>query len=123
MSASSVSEYPIYPKTYDLVHWLMQCTQSFPKSQRFVMAKRVQDTVLDFYELLIEARKVNLRQRRQVLLQADVKLETLRLTLRLCREMNLITPNQYKHVSLLVAEVGRLLGNWRNGSSSGSEGK
>ncbi len=112
------SEYPIYPKTYDLVRWLIERTQSFPKSQRFVMAKRVQDTVLDFYELLIEARKVSRRQRREILLHADVKLEMLRLHLRLCYELELLSSGQYQHVSKQVVEVGKLLGTWRQGLDS-----
>jgi four helix bundle protein len=112
------SEYPIYPKTYDLVRWLIERTQSFPKSQRFVMAKRVQDTALDFYELLIEARKVSRRQRRETLLHADVKLEMLRLHLRLCYELELLSSGQYQHVSKQVVEVGKLLGSWRQGLDS-----
>ena len=46
-------EYPIYPKTYDLIAYLIPVTQSFPKSQRFVLAKRIQDTALDFNGLLM----------------------------------------------------------------------
>lgn len=115
------TEYPIYPKTYDLILWLMQTTVNFPKSQRFVMAKRVQDTVMDFYDLLIAARKVDSQQRKQILLRADVKLDTLRLHLRLCRELRLFSPEQYQHVSRMVAEVGKLLGVWREGKKSGSQ--
>jgi hypothetical protein len=95
--------------------WLMERTVDFPKSQRFVMAKRVQDTVLTFYELLVEARKVTARQRGVVLLQADVKLETLRLHLRLCHELKLLSSGQYKHSAQMVREIGKLLGTWRKG--------
>lgn len=76
-------DYPIYPKTYDLIAYLIPVTQSFPKSQRFVLAKRIQDTVLDFGDLLILARKVNVDERRGVLRRADAKLEMLRMCLRL----------------------------------------
>lgn len=85
------------------------------------MAKRVQDTVLDFYELLIEARKVNAQQRKTTLLDADVKLETLRLHLRLCHELRLLSSAQYKHVSQMVTEIGKLLGRWRQGKRSNSQ--
>lgn len=85
-----------------------------------MMAKRVQDAVLDFYELLIEARKVDAQQRKAVLLDADVKLETLRLHLRLCHELHLISHDQYKHVSYMVTEIGKLLGSWRQGKQTGS---
>ncbi|OQA22268.1 MAG: hypothetical protein BWY63_00910 [Chloroflexi bacterium ADurb.Bin360] len=109
------SEYIIFPKTHDLVLWLMQTTQHFPRSQRFVMAKRVQDAALDFHDTLIAARKAPAAERERALLRADVALETLRLHLRLCQELHLLTGPQYSHVSALVVEVGKLLGAWRQG--------
>lgn len=87
----------------------------FPKSQRFVLAKRVQDTALDVYEALIEARKVDMQARVAVLRRADVALETLRLELRLCFELKLLSAGQYRHVSAMVVEVGKLLGAWHKG--------
>lgn len=118
----SSSEYPIFPKTHDLVLWLTERTMQFPKSQRFVLAKQVQDAVLGFYALLIEARKVDRTRRKEVLLQADVKLEMLRLYLRLCHELKLITGGQYRHVSQMIIEVGKLLGAWRQGLEKGKAG-
>lgn len=112
MSKRSTSEYPIFPKTHDLVLWLVNTTQKFPKSQRFVLAKRVQDTAFDVYDLLIEARKTPVAQRRVVLRRADIKLEMLRLHLRLCHELELLKAGQYRHVSAQVVEVGKLLGAW-----------
>lgn len=109
------SEYIIFPKAHDLVLWLLQATQNFPRNQRFVMAKRVQDAALDFHDTLIEARKAPAAERERALLRADVALETLRLHLRLCQELHLLTPQQYGYVSGLVVEVGKLLGAWRQG--------
>ena len=50
-----MQESPIFAKTYDLLLWLMQATSKFPREQRFVMAKAVQETALRFQERLIEA--------------------------------------------------------------------
>jgi len=119
--ATTPSEFVIYPKTHDLILWLTQHAMNFPKSQRFVMAKRVQDTALEFYELLIEARKVDVQPRKAVLLAADVKLETLRLHLRLCHELHLLSSSQYQHVSQMVTEIGKLLGSWRHGKRKNSQ--
>jgi hypothetical protein len=108
-----VSEHPIYPKTYDLLAYLVQVTESFPRSQRFVLARRIQDTALDFNDLLILARKVALQERRDVLRRADAKLEMLRTCLRLAMELGFLPFKQYEHASRMVVEVGRLLGRWR----------
>lgn len=107
-------EYPLFPKTYDLLVWLLPHTQKFPKSQRFVLAKRAQDAALNFQALIIKARKVTGAARAEALTAADVELETLRLTLRLCHEMKLLSLSQYEYVSKMLSELGRLLGAWRN---------
>jgi len=106
-------EYPLFPKTYDLIAWLLPHTQKFPKSQRFVLAKRVEDAALDFQALLIKARKVTGAARAEALVLADVELETLRVCLRLCHELKLFSFPQYEHVSKQVVEIGKLLGAWR----------
>ena len=43
---------------------------------------------------------------------ANAKLDTLRLYLRLAHRFNFLTDGQYRHVSAMVAEIGRLLGGW-----------
>jgi hypothetical protein len=107
---------PLFVKTYDLLKYLIPATEKFPKSQRFVLAKRIQDAALDFHEHLLEARKVDLLARRDVLLQADVALEKLRIHLRLSMEMEYLKFPQYEHASGYVVEIGRMLGSWREGT-------
>ncbi|MBZ0263185.1 four helix bundle protein [bacterium] len=48
---------PIFVKTQDFLIWILQRTERFPRSQRFVMARRVQDTILDFQSCLVFAAK------------------------------------------------------------------
>jgi hypothetical protein len=109
---------PLFVKTYDLLKYLIPATLKFPKSQRFVLAKRIQDAALDLYECLLEARKVDLLARREVLCQADVELEKLRLHLRLSMELEYLKFPQYKHISSTVVEIGRMLGAWRQGTEN-----
>jgi hypothetical protein len=107
---------PLFVKTYDLLKYLIPATEKFPKSQRFALAQRIRDTALDFYEYLLEARKVGLLARRDVLLRADVTLEKLRIHLRLSMEMEYLKFPQYEHASGYVVEIGRMLGSWREGT-------
>lgn len=108
-----MADSPLFAKTYDLASWLVARTQQFPKSQRFVLAQRVRNAVLDFYDYLLEARKVDLNRRTEALLMADVELEKLRFYLRLCLENKLINFRQYEFSTEQVVEIGRMLGAWR----------
>jgi hypothetical protein len=104
---------PVFTKTYDLLVWLVPATTKFPREQRFVMARAVQETALRFHERLIEAGLARDKTRQRALAQADVDLTKLRFYLRLCQDLGLITPRQYRHVAEMLTEVGRLLGGWR----------
>lgn len=103
---------PIFVKVYDLLAWLIPLTLQFPKSQRFVLALRVQNAALDLHEQLIAAGKTQRADRRRHLLEADIRLEQLRLHWRLCRTLELIEPGRYEHGARMIDEVGRLLGGW-----------
>ena len=103
---------PVFVKTYDLLAWLIPQTLQFPKSQRFVMAQRLQDAALDLHELLVAAGKTQRAERRRTLVQADIRLEQLRLHWRLCRTLELLPPGRYEHGARMIDEVGRLLGGW-----------
>lgn len=107
---------PIFTKTYDMLLWLIPRTTSFPRDQRFVLARHVQDTALQFQEHLIDtatASRQDAALRRQKLQQADVALTKLRFYLRLCRDLGYFKANQHRHVSDMLAEIGRLLGGWQ----------
>lgn len=119
MSETPRRESPIFVRTYDWLRWLLPLTLQFPKSQRFLMAQRLQEKSLDFYDFLVAAgRRVNVVQNLQ---QADVLLEQIRLNVRLCRDLDLLKPRQYEHAARLLDEIGRLLGGWQAKQKTGDE--
>jgi hypothetical protein len=105
-----VKESPIFTRTYDLLRWLIPMTIKFPRSQRFVLAEAVQRTALRFHERIIEA--AHAAEPLPVLHQADVDLTKLRVYLRLCCDLKLMSTGQYGHAAKMVDETGRLLGGW-----------
>ena len=108
---------PIFSRTYDLLLWLIPRTTQFPREQRFVLARAVQEVALRFQETLIEAAMDKGRAQQRALARADVELTKLRFYLRLCKDLKLIQMSQYRHVSEMVTEIGRLLGGWRKKAS------
>lgn len=102
----------IFPRTYDLLSWLLPRSERFPAAHRFVVTKRLQDAALDFQETIFLANAHSGRQRLAHLVDADAHLNKLRLYLRLVHQWEWLTAGQYEHVSKLVAEIGRLLGGW-----------
>jgi len=81
---------PIFTRLYDLILWLLNHTESFPKSERFRLARRLDDAALDLYEQLTRA--VRSASPRPDLLEADRQLAMLRFYLRLSHARHLDQP-------------------------------
>jgi four helix bundle protein len=105
-------EMVIFGRTFDFVDWLIRRTQDFPRSQRFVVTKRLQDAALDFYERILEANGCRGKARLEKQRQADVALDKVRHYLRLAAKWGWLSAGQYRHAAMMVAELGRLLGGW-----------
>lgn len=75
------------------------------------MAKRVEDAILNFYDLLILAVKKD-ETKKTVLQEASFELERLKHYLRLCNELGIFPVKQYEYSSKAVVEIGNLLGGW-----------
>jgi len=102
----------IFTCTYDLITWLLPRTMDFPRSQRFVVTKRLQDATLNFQEHIIEANRLRGRARLERLRYADAELDKVRLYLRLVARWAWLNEGQYRHVSQMVKEIGNMLGGW-----------
>jgi four helix bundle protein len=102
---------PMFTKTTDFIVWLLEHTEKFPKSERFRMGKRLEDSAFSFYELLIEATR-STKRKRQLLIHADVELEKLRFFVRMSQRRKLTSISQYHFASGVLVELGKLLGGW-----------
>lgn len=109
---------PIFTRTFDFLTWILPATNNFPKAHRHTYTRRLLDVAFDLRERLEEA---NIRQgsaRIERLERADEALAHVRVYLRLAAQWEWLKPGQYRHVSKLVAEIGRLLGGWKKVTST-----
>jgi hypothetical protein len=106
------AEMPIFTRTFDFLTWLLPVTNSFPRAHRLTVTKRLLDAAFDLREWLEEANLRRGAERRERLARADEALTRVRLYLRLARTWNWLSAGQYRHVSAMVTEIGRLLGGW-----------
>lgn len=105
-------EMVILTRTFDLLAWLLPRSEKFPKLYRLTVTQRLMGSALDFQEEIFEAINQSGTTRRKHLRTADSHLNKLRLYLRLVHHWRWFNDGQYRHVSVMVAEIGRLLGGW-----------
>jgi four helix bundle protein len=103
----------IFSRTFDFLSWLLPATNNFPRAHRHTITQRLLASAFDLSERLEEANIRRSSARRERLLQADEALAKVRHYLRLAARWGWLSEGQYRHVSELVAEIGRLLGGWQ----------
>jgi hypothetical protein len=108
-----MNESPIFSRTYDFLLWLLPQATKFPRAYRFTLAERVQRHALDLQATLIAAGLRRGAERTARLQEADTQLAQLKQTLRLCKDLDLLTLKQYEHAAERLNEIGRLLGGWQ----------
>ena len=105
-----MTESPIFLKSFETLTWILEHTKKFPKHQRFVLAKRIEDAALSMHDALVGATKT--KRKSKSLEEADYHLERLRIYNRLCVKLKLHSIRQYEHLARNLDEIGRLLGGW-----------
>lgn len=102
---------PVVEKHYKLILWILPKIANFPKDQRFLLADRIEIILLDILELLIEA--VYSRDKKDILVSANLKLEKLRFMVRIAKDMKYINVKGYDYFCQSVLEIGRMVGGWK----------
>ena len=111
-----MQESPIFTRTYDFLRWLVPVTLKFPRQHRFVLAQVLQGKAFEFQEAILSAGQGN--DTHAALARADTALASLRVYLRLSRELGLLAEGSYEHGARSLEEIGRLLGGWRKRQNS-----
>ncbi|SEH09080.1 diversity-generating retroelement protein Avd [Candidatus Venteria ishoeyi] len=106
----ALQDFKVYIKTYDFMNWLFPVTQSFPKSQRFVAAQRIENTVLNILEAIIEGNAAE--HKLPYVRRALTQLELLYVLLRFAKTQRWLDLKKYQTASEQLSHIERLLGGW-----------
>ena len=107
---------PLFVKTHDLVVWIFNHTQRFPKSLRHSYSVRLEQAALDFEEAILAANVARGQDRRRWLTRADGRLLVLRSLIRYTLDWKLLGDHQHRYAAEAIDELGRLLGAWLKGT-------
>lgn len=100
----------IRKKHEDLITYLYQAMTHFPKSERFTLVADIKRLLIEILGQIVRANKT--RNKLPILFDIDVNLEVLRSLLRLSTELKFLPFKKYELSSVMVCEVGKLLGGW-----------
>jgi hypothetical protein len=113
MSKSRLNQdkFPLFVKCYAITNWLMRATTHFPKVQRFTLVQRIDDLALDL--LLLVPKALQSESRVPILDELDLRLDQLRVLLRLSFDQRHINVHKYEFIMKELNEAGRMVGGWK----------
>ncbi|KKT28274.1 hypothetical protein A3G55_02860 [Candidatus Giovannonibacteria bacterium RIFCSPLOWO2_12_FULL_44_25] len=109
---------PIFKITYELYKEFYSYRNNVKKQDRHTLWQRCENITLDVLENLLWASQLSKAEKLPVLEKISIKLNFLRVFLRLCKEVKVIDANKYIKWQETVDEIGRQLGGWIRSTKS-----
>lgn len=101
---------PLFTKLYELYSAVSSSLPSFPKTQRYTLGQRIEQTILDLLELLFSIPLA--ANRLPILKQMSVKTDLLKTLLRLSKDTRSLPTGRYLELQAILQEIGKMLGGW-----------
>lgn len=102
---------PIIQKTYDFYKELYLIVEKMPKKDKYALGQRLDVTTLNLLEILIAASSTK-KEKIVWLNKASIKLDLLKILVRLCFEIKTIDQKKYLKLEEILQEIGKMLGGW-----------
>ena len=102
----------VLKKTYDLYKTFHEYRKVISKIDRFTIFERSENLIIDVIELSNEAGYGKGSNKVVILDRASVKLNTLRLLIRLMKDTGSLDLKKYATLQTVIDEIGRMLGGW-----------
>ena len=99
------------------VNLIMDLSRRFPKALRPTLGRKLDEQCIDTLVSLSESRYLPQGDRGETLKAVDKGLATTRVLLRLARSRDAVSVGQYRHLSELVDECGRMIGGLRRANA------
>ena len=79
-----IEDMKIFHCTYEFIKWVHTLLNKFPKSEKYTMAQKIENTSLEFLECIIQSN--NDFDKKQSLQKAIIELDKLRIFFRLSKD-------------------------------------
>jgi 23S rRNA-intervening sequence protein len=108
-------ELPVYKSSYDLLMSIFTITKTLPRQYKFVMGEKLQSLCVDMIISIYQANS-DREKRRSVLGHLRVRIETIRLLLRVMKDQGILPLVSFIAVSSQVEEISKQVVGWEKGS-------
>ena len=103
----------IITKTYDMLLYVIPILEKYPRTHKFILADRIENTLLNILDRLLEAYFSQTGDKNDLLKNVNIELEKLRYLIRLSYDLRCINIDKYEKITFKINEVGKMSGGWR----------
>jgi hypothetical protein len=107
-----LSAAPIINRAYEFYLVLHKIILTFPKMERYSLGQKCDALTLDFLLLLLRANRAKNYARKNILFEASEILDTLKILVRITKDIGTIEEKIYLDLQSKMREVGQQLGGW-----------
>jgi len=105
------NDLPIYKESYKLLLALFTLTRNFNREYKYTIGQSMKQNGMQMVQYIFKANSA--RDKTEPLLSLSDCIEILKLELRLCVDMRLITPTQQANVWQSIDSISRQLAGWK----------
>lgn len=106
------SDIPILKKAYELYRIFHEYRKSVAKHDRYTIYERTEKLILEIIEGIVTAGYSKSTNKGAVLEQISVKLNVLRLLVRLMKDTKTLDTKKYVTIQEIIDDIGRQIGGW-----------
>ena len=103
---------PIFKQAYDLYKEFYSLRLSVPKQDRYTIWQKCESLLIEILEGILGASQQSKSEKLPTLEKTSVKLNFLRVCIRLMKDLNAINTKKYIIIEANLDEIGRMLGGW-----------
>lgn len=101
---------------YELMLWALPVTGRLPRSHRYTVGQKIEETLIDALRLLVKAQYR--KQNERLLDDANERVDLVRYLVRMMHDLQMMSSEQYGKFCDRLLSVGKQIGGWRKTSLS-----
>lgn len=110
---NKTAQLPLYIKFYQFIKTMYEVIKSFSKHYKYTLGEDIIKFAWQCLDLVIETNLLPNLKKEQKISELSQIFDKLKLRLRMCQELNLISKKQYSHITMnYTLEIGRMIGSW-----------
>ena len=105
---------PVYRDTYQLILKIFEVTKDFPREYKYSLGQDMKRDAMQLVRSIYRANKS--ADKKEALENFLDEFELLKLQIRLCADMKILSLTKQAELSLLMEGIGKQITGWRNAS-------